>query len=232
MKVNKGLRQGCKGAPFLWNCLTLLLVHDLRDRVPINWIQENLTIYADDFHVGGVFRSCQDLQLLLECIGLLFELLAEFDLSLNPQKSVAILQMTGSQSRKMRALHTQRDQHGERIKIPVGNTVTLVPIKKSTIYLGCIMSYKHFADSTTWHRVRLAQIGFSRMRRWLCNKQFSRQHRLQLWKTCILPIMHYGVFAVGITQRGAQHMIIHICKMLRGIAGDHPYHTGHTHDIP
>ncbi|CAL1151582.1 unnamed protein product [Cladocopium goreaui] len=103
----------------------------LADRPKTRWpkwlpIVENLTIYADDFHVGGVFRSCQDLQLLLECIGMLFELLAEFDLSLNPQKSVAILHMTGSQSRKMRALHTQRDQHGERIKIPVGNTVTLV----------------------------------------------------------------------------------------------------------
>jgi len=34
VKVNKGLRQGCKGAPFLWNCLTLLLVHDLSAQAP------------------------------------------------------------------------------------------------------------------------------------------------------------------------------------------------------
>lgn len=230
VRVNKGLRQGCKGAPFLWNCLILLLMYDLSDHIPATWIQSHLTAYADDIHVGGHFRTFSDLQQLIQCIGKLFSLLAEFDLHLNPNKSVAILTLHGSQSRKARARHVQRDQTGEVIKIPGDHGMTLVPIRKSTVYLGCIMSYKNFEDSSIWHRVKLANIGFSRLRRWLCCNKFPRMQRLRLWQTCILPIMHYGVFAIGLTPKGTRHMIIQISRMLRTIARDHSFHTGHTNE--
>ncbi|CAL1156661.1 unnamed protein product [Cladocopium goreaui] len=228
ISVNTGLRQGCKGAPFLWNCLTILLLHELQGKVTACWIREHLTAYADDLHIGGTFQSCMELQTLIESIGVLFSLLEEFDLKLNPQKSVAILAMTGSMSRKTRAKHILCDKRGELLRIPVDDKVTLVPIKKTTVYLGCIMGYQHFENLTTWHRVRLAQIGFARMRKWLCNRFFSRQRRLRLWQTCIMPVMTYGVFAVGITPKGCKHMLVQLGKMLRSIAGDHAFHTGNT----
>ena len=43
-----------------------------------------------------------------------------------------------------------------------------------------------------------------------------------------MPVMTYGVFAVGITPKGCKHMLVQLGKMLRSIAGDHAFHTGNT----
>jgi len=232
VKVNRGLRQGCKGAPYLWNCMIVLLLHELQATVSLHWICTHLTIYADDCHVGGVFANVEEFKLLLQTIGQLFSLLHEFDLTISPQKSVAILCMRGHLGRKARAANTQRDHKGEQLKIQLPNaTVMLIPVQKSANYLGCVIGYHNFADSTTWHRVKLARAGFSRLRRWLCNRtHFSIQQRVRLWRCCILPIMTYGVFAVGTTPKGIQHMITQIGLMLRTIVRDHPHHTGNSHE--
>ena len=228
--VTKGLRQGCKGAPFLWNCMMVLMLLELQQTLPLSWIQAHLSIYADDCHVGGTFTNIQEFEFLLNAIGTLFSLLQEFDMTLNPNKSVALLAMHGPKSRATRASHVQRDSRGEMLKIPVpGQQQVLIPIKETAPYLGCIMSYHNFEDTTTWHRVKLAHIGFLRLRRWLCNKHhFSLQHRLGLWRTCIVPIMTYGVFAVGMTTKGIRHMLTQISTMLRRIVGDHAHRTGNT----
>ena len=228
--VQKGLRQECKGAPFLWNCLMALVMQKLHQTVSIQWIRNHLSIYADDCHICGVFRSQEDFQALIQTIGVFFQILQDFDLRLNPHKSVAILEIHGPGSKKLRSQHVQRDNAGERLKITLrGQKDLLIPIEKQTVYLGCIMGYHRFEDATTWHRAKLAHVGFLRLRRWLCNKhRFSLQHRLQLWRTCIVPIMTYGIFAVGITSRGTKHLLIQITKMLRLIVHDHPHHTGNS----
>lgn len=122
---------------------------------------------------------------------------------------------------------------GDQLTIPVGGQKGVqIPIQTHATYLGCIMSYANFEDATTWQRVKLAHVGFLRLRRWLCNKhQFSLTNRLRLWRTCILPIMTYGVFAVGVTHKGLKHMLIQTTKMLRQIVQDHPHHTGHSHEF-
>ena len=228
--VSKGLRQGCKGAPFLWNCMMVLMLLKMQAYLPLAWIQDHLSIYADDCHVGGTFRNIQEFEFLLHAIGILFSLLHEFDMTLNPTKSIAILAMHGPKSRKVRTAWVQRDHRGEMLKIPItGKPHVLIPIKEKATYLGCIMSYQHFEDDTTWHRVKFANVGFMRLRRWLCNRNhFSLQHRLSLWRACILPIMTYGVFAVGTTVKGLQHMLTQLGIMLRRIVGDHAHHTRHT----
>ncbi|CAL1163812.1 unnamed protein product [Cladocopium goreaui] len=172
----------------------------------------------------------KEFEFLLHAIGILFSLLHEFDMTLNPTKSIAILAMHGPKSRKVRTAWVQRDHRGEMLKIPItGKPHVLIPIKEKATYLGCIMSYQHFEDDTTWHRVKFANVGFMRLRRWLCNRNhFSLQHRLSLWRACILPIMTYGVFAVGTTVKGLQHMLTQLGIMLRRIVGDHAHHTRHT----
>lgn len=228
--VSRGLRQGCKGAPFLWNCMMVLMLMELQQKISLTWLQEHLSIYADDCHVGGHFTNAQELEFLLHAIGTLFSLLQEFDMKLNPNKSVALLATCGPKSRAVRAAHVRRDNRGEMLKIPMPAQQTmLIPIQDTAPYLGCIMSYHNFEDTSTWHRVKLASIAFSRLRRWLCNKHhFTLKHRLRLWRTCIVPIMSYGVFAVGVTNKGIKHMLTQICTMLRRIVGDHAHHTGHT----
>ena len=228
--VTKGLRQGCKGAPFLWNCMIVLMLIDMQEIIPIAWIQAHLSIYADDCHICGTFTNEQELDYLLKAIGTLFSLLEEYDMTLNSNKSIAIFALHGPKGRKVKAACTQRDQRGEMLQIPVeGKPHVLIPIKESANYLGCIMSYHGFEDTTTWHRVKLAHVGFLRLRRWLCNRNhFSLQHRLSLWRACVLPIMTYGVLAVGVTTHGLKHMLTQLGTMLRRIVGDHAHCTGHT----
>ena len=233
VQVQKGLRQGCKGAPFLWNSLMVLMLHELQTHLPYTWICDHLTIYADDCHIGGLFTNGTELDFLLRAIGILFTTLHEFDLKLNPQKSAAILALHGPKSRQTRAKLLHRDHSGVKIKIPMPNdTHMLIPMQTQTTYLGCIMGYGQFEDSTTWHRVKLAWIGFQRLRKWLCsNHLFPLRHRYRLWRACIVPIMTYGVFAVGTTPKGIQHMLTQLGKMTRLIARDHAHHTGHTNEF-
>ena len=232
VEVTKGLRQGCKGAPFLWNCLLVLLLLEMNQTYSLAWIRDHISIYADDCHIGGIFRSVEEFDFLLHAIGFLFQLLHEFDLQLNPSKSVALLAMHGSRSRSTKAKYVSRDPRGDKLKIPMrGQSDMLIPLQSQATYLGCIMSYHAFEDCTTWHRVKLAHIGFLRLRRWLCNQNhFTLKHRLSLWRTCIMPIMTYGVFAVGITDKGIKHMITQIGKMFRRIVGDPSHVSRHTNE--
>ena len=229
--VNRGLRQGCKGAPYLWNSLLVLIMHELRNRIPMQWILAHVSLYADDIHVGGTFTSVAAFQQLLAGISALISTLREFDLQINPQKSTALLTMHGHQGRKLRARHVKKNALGEHLIICLDNTEVHIPIQKSAVYLGCIMSYHNFADSTLWHRVKLARVGFARLRRWLCSRShFTISQRFNLWRTCILPIMTYGVFAVGVTQHGIKHMLTQIGIMIRSIVRDHAHHTGNSNE--
>ena len=85
--VQKGLRQGCKAAPFLWNCMMVIFLHELQLHVPPCWIHQCLSIYADDCHAGGTFRTQDEFHSLLKSFGILIHVLKEFDLHVNPQKS-------------------------------------------------------------------------------------------------------------------------------------------------
>ena len=55
--VGKGLRQGCRAAPYLWNCFVALCLKRLEQRLDTQFIRKHITIYADDMHIGGTFHD-------------------------------------------------------------------------------------------------------------------------------------------------------------------------------
>ena len=55
--VGRGLRQGCKAAPLLWNIYVLLFLAELSKHVDRQWILTCLNFYADDGQLGNAFRS-------------------------------------------------------------------------------------------------------------------------------------------------------------------------------
>ena len=55
------------------------------------------------------------------------------------------------------------------------------------------------------------------------------QHRLRLWRSCIQPILTYGIFVTGITRAGLHKLQSLMYQMLRQTIGDHAYRTRHTH---
>lgn len=227
IETGRGVRQGCKGAPGLWTFFLILMLHDLTAHVPIAWIQSHMNIYADDIHVGSEFTSLFEFEQLRMTIGIILHTLKTLDLTLNPNKSVAILKLQGSMSRKVLSKYVSRTRTGSCLKIdlPTAQSV-IIPIHQQTKYLGIIISYDNFEDASLRHRLTLMRVGFQRMQRWLTGRHcLSIGRRLQLWQTCIYPILSYGIFATGLTKSGIALAITHMTKQLRHILHDHPYLT-------
>ena len=59
--VRIGARQGCSSAPYFWSTAMVLLLDNLQKTVPLQWIKDHVTIFADDLHIFCCFRS--DLEL-------------------------------------------------------------------------------------------------------------------------------------------------------------------------
>lgn len=198
--------------------------------VPLTWIQTCLTIYADDFHICMSFTTLAELQHFQSTLGILLSTLASMDMQVNPGKSVALLEMHGTQSRAARRHFVRRFNDGGKLIVPVpGHEDAYIPIQTSTKYLGVIISYHNFEDASLKHRLQLMQVGFRRLNRWLTGKHcLSIAQRFQIWRTCIFPIFSYGVFATGMTQAGITKAMTQMTIMLRRIIHDHSYLTRRT----
>ena len=228
--IGKGVRQGCKAAPSLFNFFLYLFLQEVCKVLPPAWVKSHLTAYADDCHVCGIFRTTEDFEFIRQAFGVLFATLRSLDMLVNPEKSVAILAMSGSTHRKHRRTCVHRDMQGEKLRIDVPNAdPVFVPIQRSTKYLGVIVSYGCFEDASLQHRRQLMHIGFQRLKKWLTGRHALSIHKkFQLWRSCILPILTYGIFAVGFTSKGLHQTLTSMTVMLRQLIGDHAYLTGHS----
>ena len=231
VSVGRGVRQGCKIAPSLWNAFVLLFLHDLASKIGTHWILQCLNIYADDCHIGCIFHSQIELDFHLNNLGIVLSTLRELGLSVNLRKSEIQLAMTGTNYRTSLQALRHRDHTGTWMKIILPNHDTLqIPLTFRTKYLGAIMSYTKFEDQTLAHRIKLSHIAFQRLRRWLCKKNgLSVSNRVKLWRTCVFPVLHYGLVATGISDQGLHRIQQTIFQMLRLVTSDHAYITGHTH---
>ena len=208
----------------------MLYLHDLSAYIPWEWICSHLNLYADDFQVWGLFHNLSELNELMRNFGIIMELLQRKGLIINTNKSAVLLTMSGTSCRPHRSKLTWRDQKGEWIQIQGPTTAFELPVVASTKYLGVMISYAHMEQDTMRYRLRLARLAFSRLRKWLTARRgLATAARLQLWKTCILPVVSYGIFTLGVTKAGLQLFQTAIFSMLRQILHDHAYITGHSH---
>ena len=232
LPTGAGLRQGCKAAPGLWNCLMVLYLQQAAQKIPITWLRQHLNIYADDYQVGGGFYTVSDLRLLLHAFGILLETLQMFSLKTNPKKSAALLAIAGTSHRHQRAQFVVTKNNCEQLRIPLpeGGEVH-IPIHSKVTYLGTQMTYKDCATATLQHRMCLAKVAQRRLGRWLRGKHdFSIASRFQLWRSTVYPVLTHGIFSTSITTQGICTLQKELCKMLRQVACDHAYRTGHTNN--
>ena len=226
--TGKGVRQGCKAAPGLWNFFVCMVLQDLMNFVPFEWIQRHITVYADDIHIGATITCMEDLCQTQFFFGALLRVLQDMDMTINPAKSVILLELKGTQSRaaRHRFVHRESEQCSFKIDVP-GSTSVRIPIHRSAKYLGVIMSYHNFEDDSLKHRISLMKIGFHRLQRWLTGKHgLSKGQRFRLWHTCIYPIFSYGLMATGMTHKGIQLAVTQMTIMMRRILQDHAFFTG------
>ena len=228
--VGAGVRQGCKAAPWLFNAFVLLYLKDLSHLIDWAWLQRSMNIYADDIHACSLFYSLSDLQRILYFFGLIMEVLQAKGMHINTTKSAVLLTLGGTNHRHVRSTLTRRASDGEWIKIKGRHHAFELPIVKQTKYLGVIVSYAAFEDATTRYRLSLARLAYARLKKWLTARRgFQTKARLRLWSTCVLPILTYGLFTVGLTKQGLQLLSTAMITMLRQIHHDHAYATGRSH---
>ena len=228
--ANVGVRQGCKLAPLLWVIYMQRLISQLATRVPMQWIMEHVTFYADDIHTGCEFHSKQEFQAHLQNIGHLFDTIEALKLQLSYSKTFAILAVAGSNFRPALKGHTQRSAQGMQVLIPrASGHPTAVPLKSHGKYLGVVMSYGAFEDQTWQHRCKASWSAFQRLRPWLQNRQIQLRHRYHLWHTSVFTVMTYGLLATGFSTRAMCALQQNAYRMLRQVIGDHAYMTHNTH---
>ena len=230
IKVGKGLRQGCKIAPLLWVNFMDLFMQELALLVGSQWIQDCLTIYADDVHLGCQFRSTHELRTHLQNIGHALDVIERLKLSLSYSKSYMLMAYTGTNPRKALKGVLQRNSNGVSIRIPRQDGITTdLPLKKKGTYLGVIISYDTFEQQTWAHRRKAGWSAFSRLRSWLRSPLIPTSQRLYLWQTCVHTVMTYGIMATMVTPQVLMEYQATVYQMVRSVLGDHAYVTHRTH---
>ena len=231
VRIERGVRQGCRAAPLLWTIFTVDLLQQLAQLTDIQWVQSVITLYADDFHAGQLIQQLSELDVYLRRVGLLMDLLEDAGLELSPGKSTALLKIAGKEHDHVQTKYTKQTKDGRVLLIPRRDgTYTHVPLKSNTKYLGAKMTYGNVADDTLQYRKICSDNAFARLRRWLSrSSKLNLQTKYRLWHSVVLPVLSYGLLATNISQHGFTQLQSKMMKQLRIIAGNAALYTGITH---
>eukprot|EP00435_Cladocopium_sp_Y103_P014102 s4865_g3.t1 len=228
--VKIGLRQGCKIAPLLWVVFMDKFLHLLAPLTGVQWIEQALTLYADDIHAGCVYHSSLELATALKNFGHMLDTLESMQLQLSYNKSFLIFAVAGSNYRRAVKDHMTHGAAGRMLLLPRCNGhKTALPIKAVGKYLGVLMSYRNF-EETTWRlRKKAGWSAFLRLQPWFKQRGIQRHNKIHLWQSCIFSILTYGIFSTNVTVKVLQEFQSTYYHMMRIVIGDHAYCTHHTH---
>eukprot|EP00438_Fugacium_kawagutii_P008895 Skav215703 [mRNA] locus=scaffold2573:50033:55816:- [translate_table: standard] len=229
--TGKGVRQGCSAAPFLFNTITTVLLRELAKTEGSAWVQQNVTLFADDIQLCGLFTTPAELHKIVRAMGRLLDLLTQLGLTINPSKSVALITWTGPMVGKAQKQYMHRQGTHMFLQIPrVDGTFTPIEVHPHATYLGIRIGYHQMEDMTLQFRLKAGWAAFKRLSKWF--HRHSRLHirtKLRLWHACVFASIKYGLFTTGLTTTGLNKLLVVLHQMIRSLAGDHAYRTHHTH---
>ena len=222
LEAHRGIKQGAKDAPLLWNLVVLGVLKQLASKLGWPWIRAHLTIYADDFHICWVHQSGSHPDRIFRELGQVLGCLEDMQLNINYDKSVAMMSFAGTRSQQFQQLYTRRLKTGPVLRCPMpdGTKRDLSMVSK-TSYLGVIIGYHRFERDTVDRRVQAARTAFSRLRRVLCDRRcHALQDKLRLYDVCVWSTLTYGILELGIDeyalrkvhQTAAHHIRIVVCR--------------------
>ena len=218
--ANIGVRQGCVAAPSLWNMYIHGFLETLSQIFPPNWVQNHVTVYADDFHLYFVFASETEFKMALHELRSFLDALLAYGLDLNMEKTVVLLNLKGRRASKWRKKLIVKDGTDYKLKLEAlirPNPPLLLRIVSSHKYLGIMLSYKNCQDATWVLRRNAASATFARLRRWW-GSAFALRERLKLWFQTVWPTLTYGLAEVGLSQRGVRMFSGFVLRHLRILA--------------
>ena len=221
--AQKGLRQGCKLAPLLWTMALEQIHRELLDEndplLTAAWLQHSSTTYADDIHLREVMRTAQDLENMVYRFCKVLDALRAHGMVINSGKSAFLLRYRGSFIKAWLRRHLIHKEQGDclRLRGPSG-TVYEIPLKEQHTYLGIRISYHSQSRHAVAHRLQAAQHAWQRLKGILCStRHLAQWHRIQLWKTTILPTLLYGIAASNPSDRDIKQLQNMATRQLRAI---------------
>ena len=222
----RGVRQGCRGAPFFWASFIALILQMVATETSEDWTRKHCTFYADDGHACFVFSTFEELQQGLVFFGKLISVLERMGMTVNMKKSAVILRWGGKQQSHTKKRYVQKQLDRSVLLIPKAEGGShAIPITEKHEYLG----YHNFQRDTMKARLQACKARFKQMQCWFTKNGMHSAQKVALWQTCIFPIGVYGLDATGVDHTSIPMFFKTMTTMLRQAAGGHSFMTHNKH---
>ena len=230
--ATRGIRQGCKAAPGLWLIFTALILEEVSSRTSNTWMKDCLTMFADDICMHQAVETPEQLHRLIRHIGVVLDILQEFLMDVNINKTSAILRLKGPAAAKLQKQYVVRNKKGTFLKIPRTNgTVTHIQLVSHIQYLGVTVSYRGFERQTARARIKASEKVSQQLHRWLhAQRSLNSHQKCRLWQQCVYACMRYGLITVGLTPFSVQQIFSASLRQLRRIHREPPHLYKTTHE--
>eukprot|EP00438_Fugacium_kawagutii_P028060 Skav235478 [mRNA] locus=scaffold1269:464000:470377:- [translate_table: standard] len=229
--THQGIRQGCKAAPCCWSIFITDLLHTLMHQTARDWIMHNNTIYADDWIAHALITSPQCFHQVIHRLGQMLDLLEETGMQPNLDKTQIMLRLTGPALRNIHKRYLLHTHRGTFLCIPRTHGMSRIRIVDHIAYLGVHLHYTKIETATMTIRMKSGQTATALLHRWLFSRQPLRvQHRIRLWRQCILPCHWYGLLHVGFRKHDIIRLDQHWMRQLRRITCQ-PAHLTHLSNV-
>ena len=229
--TTQGIKQGCKIAPFLFVSFTVMVMEILAQRISPKWVQEGLTIFADDHWAAWTVEDRSTLRGALREIQTVIDVLEENGLQLNAKKSAILFDLKGKDVMKELGVYMQQNEEGKRMIFQSQQGSLAIPVRKSHEYLGTIFAYRESSQLNLQHRLLKSRGQYAMLRKVVhARRIISKQHRYRIWSAGVLTSATYGIYAVGLTTSGKTQLKAMVSRQLRAIAAM-PAHLTHVTNL-
>ena len=217
-----GVRQGCCLAPYLWALLSYSILAQIAERTDRKWVQLLLNAYADDVHEAWEVTSLADLQWFECCVLATFAVLKSFRMIINEDKCVLVCAIRGHLGKQWLRRRTRPYKEGHALFLSdgAGGEICL-PLAKRMTYLGTVLSYDGYEEQSLQHRLSIAELQRSRLRKPLQSRHdLSLGGRIRLWRTCIWSTLCHGLSVTGLGYRSLCTLTAKVLRHVRAITGN------------
>ncbi|CAE7789964.1 unnamed protein product, partial [Symbiodinium sp. KB8] len=131
--TSNGIKQGCVIAPYLWNYFSLAYLSMLQDRRSEAWVQQVLTLFADDVWGAWEIRNARDLDQAIADVSLVLEALETLNMTINYSKTAILLKLVGKDAQRLKQQHTFMKAGQLHLRVSVHGRECGIPIKEAFI---------------------------------------------------------------------------------------------------